>query len=180
MADVKKTLPPSVGASQGIGAILDSCDSELDRLEQEARAASLRLAAGTADEEGCELWERELGLDVRKDLPLEARRTLIRIALEQMDTCTPAKLLELLGRMLEGEATLTEEFDAYTVRLAVQVSRFLVPSLRQVEQTLRKALPAHLDYALSASTQLETESPPKRALFSGMTLEIYTEEETTT
>ena len=85
MAELKKTLPPSVGESQGIGAILDSCDMELDQLEQAARTASQRLAASTADEVGCALWERELGLDVREDLPLEARRTLIRIALEQMD-----------------------------------------------------------------------------------------------
>ena len=70
MAELKKTLPPSVGESQGIGAILDSCDMELDQLEQAARTASQRLAASTADEVGCALWERELGLDVREDLPL--------------------------------------------------------------------------------------------------------------
>ena len=40
MAELKKTLPPSVGESQGIGAILDSCDMELDQLEQAARTAS--------------------------------------------------------------------------------------------------------------------------------------------
>ena len=43
MADVKKTLPPSVGQSQGIGQILDSCDKELDRLEDAARTACQRL-----------------------------------------------------------------------------------------------------------------------------------------
>ena len=179
MANLKKTLPPSVGESAGIGEILDSCDKELDRLEQEARAASQRLAAGTADEAGCALWERELGLDVREDLPLEARRTLIRIALEQMDILTPKKLRELLARLLEGEITLGERFADYTVALAVQVSRFLVPSMRQAEQALRRALPAHLDYTLSAQAEMETDKQPRRALFSGMKLEIYTEEETT-
>ena len=39
MADIKKTLPQSVGESRGIGEILDSCGTELDLLEQEARAA---------------------------------------------------------------------------------------------------------------------------------------------
>jgi len=179
MADLKKTLPPSVGDSWGIGTILDSCNEELDRLEQQARAVSLRLAAGTADEEGCKLWEQELGLDVREDLPLEARRTLIRVALEQMDIFTPEKLVELLGRMLEGNVRLNERVDAYTVELAVQVSRFLVPSLRQVEQVLRRALPAHLAYSLSAQADMETGDQSRRALFSGMKLEIYTEEETT-
>ena len=56
MADVKKTLPPSVGQSRGIGQILDSCDKELDRLEDAARTACQRLAAGTAYEAGCALW----------------------------------------------------------------------------------------------------------------------------
>lgn len=179
MAELKKTLPPSVGKSQGVGEILDSCDKELDRLEQEARAASQRLAASTADEVGCRLWEQELGLEVREDLPLEARRTLIRIALEQMDILTPKKLRELLERLLEGEITIEERFADYTVALAVQVSRFLVPSMRQTEQVLRRALPAHLDYTLAAKADMETGKQPRRALFSGMKLEIYTEEETT-
>ena len=86
MADIKKTLPKSVGDSRGIGAIQESCDAELDRLEEEARAACFRLAAATADAKGCAMWERELGLDIREDLPLGARRVLIQVALEQMDT----------------------------------------------------------------------------------------------
>ena len=179
MADVKKTLPPSVAQSRGIGQILDSCDKELDRLEHEARAASERLAAGTADEAGCALWEQELGLDVRNDLPLDARRTLIRIALEQMDILTPRKLRALVERMLEGQIIIEERFAEDTVALAVQVSRFLVPSMRQVEQALRRALPAHLDYTLAATAHMETDKQPHRALFSGIKLEIYTEEETT-
>ena len=179
MADLKKTLPPSVGQSHGIGQMLDSCDKELDRLEQEARTASERLAAGTADEVGCALWERELGLSVREDLPLEARRTLIRIALEQMDILTPRKLRELVERMLEGQITIEERFADYAVALAVQVSRFLVPSMRQAEQALRRALPAHLDYTLAATADMETDKQSHRALFSGIKLEIYTEEETT-
>ncbi len=179
MADLKKTLPPSVGKSAGIGDLLDSCDLELDRLEQEARTASERLAAGTADEAGCALWEQELGLDVREDLPLEARRTLIRIALEQMDILTPKKLRELLARMLEGEVTMEERFADYKVALAVHVSRFLVPSMRQAEQALRRALPAHLDCELAAKAEMETDKQSRRALFSGMKLEIYTEEEIT-
>ena len=179
MAELKKTLPPSVGESQGIGAILDSCDMELDQLEQAARTASQRLAASTADEVGCALWERELGLDVREDLPLEARRTLIRIALEQMDILTPKKLREMMERLLEGEITVEERFADYKLALAAQVSRFLVPSMRQAEQAIRRALPAHLDYSLAAKADAETDKQPKRALFSGLKLEIYTEEETT-
>ena len=115
MADIKKTLPDSVGGSRGIGTILESCDSELDRLEKEARAACFRLAAATADAKGCAMWERELGLDIREDLPLSARRVLIQVALEQMDTCTPEKLRALVLRMLEGEVTVTEEYAQYTV-----------------------------------------------------------------
>ena len=179
MADVKKTLPSSVGQSRGIGQILDSCDKELDRLEDAARTACQRLAAGTADEAGCALWERELGLDVRDDLPLEARRTLIRIALEQMDILTPKKLREMMERLLEGEITVEERFSDYKVELAAQVSRFMVPSMRQAEQALRRALPAHLDYSLAARADVETDKQPQRALFSGLKLEIYTEEETT-
>ena len=160
MADIKKTLPQSGGESRGIGEILDSCGTELDLLEQEARAACLRLAAATADSKGCALWERELGLEVREDLPLSARRVLIQVALEQMDTCTPEKLRAFVLRMLEG-----------------QVEKFLVPSLRYVEKALRRATPAHLDCVLSARADLNTDTRPRRALLQGIKLEIYTKEE---
>ena len=173
MADIKKTLPDSVGSSRGVGAILESCDSELDRLEEEARAACFRLAAATADAKGCAMWERELGLDIREDLPLSARRVLIQVALEQMDTCTPDKLRALVLRMLEGEVTVSEDFACYTVYLAASVEKFLVPSLRSVH----RASPAHLDCVLSASTEVATDPTPRRALVQGMKLEIFTKEE---
>ena len=177
MAYIKKTLPKSVGDSRGTGAILESCDAELDRLEEEARAACFRLAAATADAKGCAMWERELGLDIREDLPLSARRVLIQVALEQMDTCTPEKLRAFVLRMLEGEVTVTEEFAKYTVYLAARVEKFLVPSLRSVHRALRRAAPAHLDCILSASAELETQSAPQRALLQGIKLEIFTKEE---
>ncbi len=176
MADVKKTLPPSVGEMRGIGNILDSCDSELDRLEEEARAACFRLAAATADSKGCVLWERELGLDVREDLPLSARRVLIQVALEEMDTCTPEKLRAFVLRMLEGELTIREEFEQYKVYLAAKVEHFLVPSLRSVHRALRRAAPAHLDCVLSATADAMTDARPRRALQQGMHMEIYTKE----
>ncbi len=180
MADIKKTLPPSVGQSSGVGKILESCDRELDRLEKEAREACFRLAASTADQTGCVLWERELGLDLREDLPLAGRRALILVALEQLDTCTPEKLRAFVLRMLEGELEITEDYERYKVYLAATVERFLVPSLRSVQRALRRAAPAHLDYVLSARADVLTETAPSRALTQGMKLEIYTKEEMTT
>lgn len=179
MADIKKTLPPSVGESRGVGAILDSCDAQLDILEEEARAACLRLAAGTADAAGCALWEKELGLDIREDLPLSGRRVLIQVALEQMDTCTPEKLRAFVLRMLEGQVTLTEDFARYRVEIAARVERFLVPSLRSVHRALRRAAPAHLDCVLKAEAQAESVPEPRRGLIQGMKLEIYTKEDET-
>lgn len=179
MAELKKTLPPSVANAQGIGTVLDSCDSELDRLETEARAACCRLAAGTTDEAGCTLWERELGLAVREDLPMEVRKNLIRIALEGRETCTPQRMKNLLGRMLEGQITLTEQFAQYRVELSTQVERFLVASLRQVEGVLRQATPAHLEVHLSAAASRVTEAVSRRGMTAGMKLEITTEEEIT-
>lgn len=177
MADIKKTLPQSVGDSRGIGAILESCDKELDKLEEEARAACFRLAAATADAKGCALWERELGLDIREDLPLSARRVLIQVALEQMDTCTPEKLRAFVLRMLEGEVTVTEAFPQYTVYLAAKVEKFLVPSLRSVHRALRRTVPAHLDFVLSAEADMSNDPKPQRVLSQGIKLEIYTKEE---
>ena len=179
MADLKKTLPPSTAQARGIGSILDSCDGELERLETEARAACCRLAAGTADEKGCTLWEQELGLTVREDLPLEVRRTLIAIALEGRETCTPQRLKGLLNRMAEGEITLLEQFSAYRLELFAQVERFLVASMRQMEAVLRQATPAHLEVHLSAAAQRVTQPLARRCMTAGMKLEITTEEEIT-
>ena len=179
MAEVKKTLPPSVGVSRGISSILNSCDKELDALELEARAACRRLVAGTADEKGCALWEQELGLDVREDLSLAARRALIRAALDQMDTCTPETLCALVNRMLEGEVDLEEDFAGYVIRVKAQVERFLVPGVRAVEQALRGAAPAHLTCSLTVQAELLTETAARRALVQGVKMEIYTKEDKT-
>ena len=179
MADVKKTLPPSTAQARGIAAVLDSCDSELEQLEQETRAACRRLAAGTADGAGCTLWERELGLPVREDLSPDVRRAIIAIALEGRETCTPERLKRHLGRMLEGEITLSESFDRYSISLAAQVEHFAVASLKQVENVLRQAVPAHLAVNLSAAAQAETQPALWRGTVAGMHLEITTEEEVT-
>ncbi|MBR5537477.1 MAG: DUF2313 domain-containing protein [Clostridia bacterium] len=179
MADVKKTLPPSTAQAWGVASILDSCDGELEQLERETRAACRRLAAGTADGAGCALWERELGLPVREDLPPDVRRALIAIALEGRETCTPERLKRHLGRMLEGEITLTEAFADYGISLAAQVEHFAVASLKQVETVLRQAVPAHLAVSLSAAAQAATRPASGRGTAVGMNLEITTEEEVT-
>lgn len=179
MTSLKKTLPPSTAEAQGIGSILDSCGSELEELEQEARAACMRLAAGTADEAGCALWERELGLESRADLPLEARRVLIRIALDGRNTCTPQRMRELLRRMLGGEATLTERFSEYRLELTAQAGHFSVPSLLQVKRTLRAAVPAHLAVDLQVAAEVPTRDACRRVQLPGLMLDITTEEELT-
>ena len=179
MADLKKTLPPSTAQAGGIETVLDSCNGELEQLEREARAACRRLAAGTADGVGCTLWEKELGLAVREDLPMDVRKTLIAVALEGRETCTPERLKGLLRRMLEGEVTLTESFAQYRLLLAAQVEHFAVTSLKQVESVLRQAAPAHLEVSLSAAAQMSTQLDPRRGVIVGMNLEITTEEEVT-
>ncbi len=175
MNRLQKTLPPSTAASQGIAPILESCGQALEKIEQEARAACVRLAAGAADEAGTALWEQELGLEAREDLPLEARRALILVALEQMETCTPQRLLDLLGRLLEGTGQLREDFSRYHLELIVQVTRFLVPSMRLVKKALGKAIPAHLELSLTAQAQLETQAQAQRGMVQGIHLEIDTE-----
>jgi len=179
MRRLKETLPPSVGASRGIGILLDSCGLEAELLEQEARQACLRLAAAEADQKGCSLWERELGLEVREDLAVEARRALIRAALDGLDTCTPEKLRVLVGKMLEGDVALEEDHVRYTFHVKAQVERFLVPGLTPVKKALRKAAPAHLDLSLSAAADVETESLPASVLTAGVKLHIFTKEDIT-
>lgn len=177
MADVKGTLPPFVSRGRVMGALLDSAQGELEALEREARAAARRMAAGTADEKGLALWEEELGLEKREDLPPEGRRALVLAALDQMETCTPARLRAFVRRMLEGEVTLTEDFPNYALYLGVRVERFLVPSLRAVGAALRRSVPAHLDCRLAAETALNGQSGTSRVLHQSIHLAIFSEEE---
>lgn len=179
MADILQTLPPFVGKTDGVGDILRAVNGELERLEQEARAASLRLSAGTADETGAALWENELGLGHPEQLSPAARRVLIRLALEQMETCTPARLKALLGQMLEGEVTLKESFSDYDLRLALHITDFYVPSLHAVEQALRRTVPAHLDCGLEFSAGLESTGGAKRVLSQSIRMTMVSREETT-
>ena len=160
-----------------MGALLDSAQGELEALEREARAAACRMAAGTADEKGLALWEEELGLEKREDLPPEGRRALVLAALDQMETCTPARLRAFVRRMLEGEVTLTEDFPNYALDIGVRVERFLVPSLRAVGAALRRSVPAHLDCRLAAQAALNGQSGTSRVLHQSIHLAIFSEEE---
>ena len=110
---------------------------------------------------------------------MDVRKTLIAVALEGRETCTPERLKSLLRRMLEGEVTLTESFAQYCLLLAAQVEHFAVTSLKQVESVLRQAVPAHLEVSLSAAAQMSTQLDPRRGVIVGMNLEITTEEEVT-
>lgn len=177
MADLKKTLPPFVGRTRGIGEILDAIQPEVECAEQEARQSCLRLAVETADEAGLSLWERELGLESGSGLSAEARRMLIRLALEQMETCTPRRLCAMLERLTGGKAELQEDFAAYTVHMKLKSSRAPDTLLSQAQTVLRKAAPAHLLCLLEAELTANSREWGRRALVQGMALEIYTTKE---
>lgn len=177
MADIKRTLPPSVGRTFGIGAILDSIDGELNALEKEARAACGRLTIKNTDEAGAVLWEKELGLEHPEELSLQARKALLRLALERRSTCTPQRLREDIGRMLKGEVTVTEDFAGYALQVHAHITDFTVPSMEAVERTLRKLTPAHLACTLRASASLTGSETPGRLLHAGVRMKIYTTEE---
>ena len=172
----EETLP-LLEETARLDRVLDSAQGELEALEREARAAARRMAAGTADEKGLALWEEELGLEKREDLPPEGRRALVLAALDQMETCTPARLRAFVRRMLEGEVTLTEDFPNYALDIGVRVERFLVPSLRAVGAALRRSVPAHLDCRLAAETALNGQSGTSRVLHQSIHLAIFSEEE---
>lgn len=179
MADIKKTLPPSVGKMNVIGPILETIDPELDRVERETRSACQRLAVDTCDEKGAELWEKETGIEVRDGLPLAMRKTLIRLALRKRETCTPERLKAFLNQMLAGPVELTELFSDYALMLRVRITDFLVPSLTTVLRELRGRIPAHLDFSLEASAELQGAEGSLRMLHQGIRIRIAaTEEET--
>ena len=177
MADIKRTLPPGVGRTFGIGTILESIDGELNALEEEARAACGRLSVENADEAGAALWETELGLGHPEELSLQARTVLLRMALDERSTCTPERLTQDLSQMLEGEITVTEDFSNYALQVYAQITNFTVPSMGAVERALRKLAPAHLNCTLHASASLTGNEAPGRLINAGIRMKIYTTEE---
>lgn len=179
MADLKKTLPPFVGRTRGIGEILSALQPELQRVEQEARAACRRLAIHTADETGMELWERELGAENGGGLSLDARRVLALLTLAQMEICTPRRLCALLEQLTRGSAAIQEDFAGQTLRLEIRGSQMLPSRLSLVERAMQKAAPAHLQCLLQARLQAETAPQGRRVLIQGAALEIHTTKEET-
>lgn len=177
MADLKKTLPPFVGKTRGIGEILTALEPEVEAVEQEARQTCLRLAAETADEEGLRLWEQELGLEDGSTLDGEARRELIRLALEQLETCTPRRLCAMLERLGGGEAALQEDFSTYTVHMKLRGSSVPPTRLSTLQTVLRRAAPAHLLCLLETELAAMTRQQGRRALIQGVALEIHTTKE---
>lgn len=179
MADLKKTLPPFVGRTRGVGEILSALQPELQSMEREARAVCRRLAIGTADETGMRLWERELGTENGGGLSLDARRVLTLLTLAQMETCTPRRLCALLEQLTRGSAAIREDYSRQTLQLEIQGSQMLPSRLSLVEKAIQKAAPAHLRCLLQARLRAETELRGRRVWIQGAALEIHTTKEET-
>lgn len=171
MSAIRETLPPF--AADLLGPLLDAAGSELDLLESETQALCRRAAASTADGRGLTRWERELGLPARADLSTETRRAEVLAALDFFTVCTPDKIRRMLARLTGGSAALTEDFSAGAVRCAVTVADGIPADLRGVQTALRRAVPAHLDCALSAAAALSGSGGGARCLWGGMRLLIH-------
>lgn len=177
MEQLHRVLPPFVVKTAGIREIFQAILPELAELEREARCAGQRFSVQTADSTGLRLWETELGLEHPEMLSPAARRVLVELALEQMQTCTPARLRSFLNRMLEGQVTLTEQIQQYQVLLEMRIEDFYVPRLRTVREALRRAVPAHLNCELEVSAELRSEERAHRVFGTGIRMEIHTAEE---
>ena len=172
MSGIRELLPPFVSGDAGIGALLDGCGGELDRLEEAGRVLSRRAAASIADDAGLRRWERELGLPVRDDLPPDARRPEVLAALDFFTTSTPRKLREMLTRMTGGTVTVTEDPAAGAVAADVVTAGHVPPDLCGVQAALRRTTPAHLQCSLSTTSAMTGTPGGRRCLHGGVRLLI--------
>lgn len=179
MADIKKTLPPSVGRTNVVGPLLETVDPELERLESEMRAACRRLSVDSCDEKGASLWERETGIPEREGLPLSMRRARIRMALRERETCTPRRLKMFVGEMMKGETLLTERFGDYLLEIREKATDLSVPSLSAACEALRDRIPAHLAFTLAVEAALRGEEGERRLMHQAIRVRVAAEEEET-
>ena len=177
MADIRKTLPPSVGKTNVINELLEAVQPEAEALEREMRAACQRLSVEHCDARGAALWENETGILNREGLPLEMRKTLIRLALEGRETCTPQRLKTYLERMLEGEAEIREDFAGYALALRARTDQIRVPSMSTAIQALRERIPAHLAFTLAVEASMNGLEGSCRLMHQAIRMRIAAKEE---
>ena len=143
-----QTLPGYYAHCGQITLLLQVLEEELAHLEAQAQAAAARVIVSTADSAGLDLWEAELGLVRREDLPLSARRALILAVLDRGVPGTPEKITRLFSLLTGGKAVLTEDPAAYAIALQAEAPAGGA-DLYSCEQLLRRAVPAHLKCVLS-------------------------------
>lgn len=136
-------LPAYYRSCGQISEILRVLQEELVQLEAWAQLTAARVTVSTADSQGLALWESDLGLRHRSELPLPARRGLILGALDCGTPGTPEKLTRLFAGLTGGTVECTETPAAASVEFWVTAPGGGA-DFYSCEQAVRKALPAHL------------------------------------
>lgn len=171
---LKTLLPSFVSGMEGIAALLDTLDAEVGRWEDAALLETEQLVACTASHQ-LPLWEQELGLERRADLPVEERRALVLAALSFFGACSPQRLTRLLERMTGGVAQYSETPGDYTLSLATQTPGRVIADLPAIARAIKKTAPAHIFCSVAATGDMAAEPGVGHALYGAVKLALHSQ-----
>ena len=160
--DLKGFLPEFVGEYREIGEILRTEDPEIQAMEnavERARDCALILYCG---ENEIGRFERMMNVFPNSEDTLEERQARILIRWNESPPYTLAALKEKLAAICgEGNFSVNVKYSEYRLELSVTLTR--AGQVDELEQLLRRIVPANITFAVQNSINAE----PSAALFIG-------------
>lgn len=128
---------------QAMGTVLGEVCDIAGKLMNEGNPATAELML--------DYWEEHYGLPVRKDLPVEQRRSLIMTKMQAAGPCNPYKMEQAVSGALGGaRVDIKENVDKNTFQVFI---RDYVPNVEPAVEVIEKMKPAHLLYLLNTVIQ---------------------------
>lgn len=137
-------LPEYYGTSAIMGAIVDQQAAELDKLYQTLDEVLKQYFVQTATW-GLDLWEMELGLPVRYQLPDNERRGFILSRIRGIGTATRSTVEQVAESFGNGSMDIIEDFQAYRIIVRFAEKTGIPSNIQDLQTALREVVPAHLD-----------------------------------
>ena len=146
--------PPFMRKSPEFRDLQQALEPELLALWEARDSALEQLCADTVGW-GLPYWERTLGLPVEPGKSPEVRRSRIKARLLGADVTTVELLRKLAEAFAGGAVSVIEYPERFWVELGFPGVNGVPPNLKELADSLRELMPAHLGWGLAFFFELE-------------------------
>lgn len=175
MIDIKQSLPKSVTDIYEVSAVLEAINTELMRLYDTIEEANMDSSI-SGIRRNIDAWETDMGVPKQAFLGLEQRKNSLLAQMMCYQTQNEDTIRSAVTKHMGGGTTeLMYEHSKYTLKVHAIMKNGLHMYVDALKETLRLALPAHIDIDLRYSSNLHGSMLNSSVLLCNMQQQIESE-----